>query len=162
MARDLLPHVRRANFEDKMPTTARKHRLQARSVMNSANNASHVQIETTLGASKLVLTSLYSQNGFDLTKVRSAQFRKSNAEMAWLFEEFNNAGDTYYGLILYSASARNKERLDFAYLAFPTASCEGWFGRYDLYELAGATSCIEVIEDKATPKLRKEIIRKEK
>lgn len=162
VARDVLPHIRRANFEEKMPSTARKHKLNANSALNKTKNAAHTEIEAPIGLTKLVLTALYAPNRFDLTKVKSAQFRKTLAEIQpWLFDEYKNIGDAYYGLILYSASVENKEKLDFAFLAFPSSDCKSWFCRYSLYELAGLTSNQEIIEDNASPKLKKDLIRKE-
>jgi hypothetical protein len=162
VAKDLVPHIRRAFFEDEMRDVARKHTLIARSVMNNKNNASHSEIETEIDSKKLVMTALSVQDCEDLTRLRKAQFRKSLAETSWLFDdgEFKNSGNGYYGLILHGADTENKDKLGFAHLAFPTPDCKEWFGHYNLFELAGESTQSEIIKDNADPKLRKDIIRK--
>jgi hypothetical protein len=160
VAKDLVPHYRRAIFEDKMSLTARKHNLIVRSVLNNTKSASHTEIEVKLDSKKLTLTALSVQNTFDLTKLRKAQFRKTLAEALWLFDEFKNPGDGYYGLILHGADAENKDKLSFAHLAFPDPDCEGWFDRYNLFDLAGESTDSEFIEDNVDPRLRTDIIKK--
>lgn len=166
-AKDLLPHLRRANFEDKIPQTARNHNLEAYSVLNKTRNASHTEIITEVDSKKLIITSLAVPDRFNTSKLRAAQFRKTLAEESQLFllpelNEFMGLGDGYYGLILHGANYESRDKVDFAYLGFPTANCKEWYGNYNLLELAGMVSDTEVINDNAIPKLRKHIIRKER
>jgi len=162
VAKDLIPHYRRALFEDRMTEIARKYGLSSRSVKNRVKNASHVEIETMVDSKTIILTALAVKDiSFDLTRLRTAQFRKTLAEDAWLFEEFSNSGNGFYGVILHGAGPENKNALDFAYLGFPYADCKGWYGRYDLFLLAGASAESEIIEDTADPKLLKIALQKE-
>jgi hypothetical protein len=163
-AKDLLPHYRRAKVEDKMREIARKNGLVAHSVLNKTKNASHTEIETAVNSKRIILTTLSVQNRYDLTKLRKAHFRKTLAEaQMWLFNELKDSGDGYYGVLLYGANAENKNMVDFAILAFPTSNCKGWYGHYNLFDLAGEATEIEFIDDTADPKLRTDIIiRKEK
>jgi hypothetical protein len=145
-----------------MATIARKHNLIVRSALNKTRNASHAEIETFLLDSKrVVLTALAARDAYDFKRLRTAQFRKTLAQEAMLFPEFqHHHGDGYYGVILHGAHPEHKNSLDFAYLAFPYADCKGWFGKYDLFLLAQQAADSEAIEDKAQAILRSDIIRK--
>ncbi len=160
VAKDLVPHYRRSVFEDKMGGIARKHGLISKSVLNKTKNASHVELEINLESKKVILTALAVQDISDLQRLKTAQFRKTLAQEACLFKELETQGDAYYGVILHGANPQNRDKLDFAYLAFPYADCKGWFGRYDLFLMAGTNENTETIEDKALPSLRADIVRK--
>lgn len=159
VAKDLIPHYCRAIFEDKMKELAENHNLSYRSALNRKKNAYHTEIEAEIDSKKIIMTALAVNNCcFDLKRVQAAQFRQSLAENPWLFEEFKSHGDAYYGLIMHGANSENSGNLNFAYLAFPTADCEGWYGQYNLFDLAGESVEMEVIEDMADPKLRPDVI----
>jgi hypothetical protein len=162
VAKDVLPHIRRANFEDEIIRIASTYNFNARLVLNTAKNACHAEIETTVNSKRLVLTALAVPGRFDLSKLKTAQFRKTLAEEAQLhlWEHSRNDGDGFYGMIMYGACIENKDRIDFAYLGFPTADCKKLYGSYNLFALAGNNLNTENVEDHATPKLRENVIRK--
>lgn len=155
VAKDLFPHYRRGLFEDKMTSIARKHGFSVGSILNKTKNASHVEIVINLASKRIILTALAVQYlPFEFMRLRKAQFRKTLAEQTCLFEEFANHGDAYYGVILHGSHSEDRANVDYAYVAFPYADCRGWFGRYDLFDLATKSEDTEIIEDRATPTLR--------
>jgi hypothetical protein len=160
VAKDLVPHYRRALFEDKMGEIARKHGLNSKPVLNKTKNASHVELELNLESKKVILTALAVQDAYDFTRLKTAQFRKTLAQESCLFKEFEISGDAYYGVILHGANTENRDKLDFAYLAFPYADCKGWFGKYNLFLMASSTENAETIIDNAVPSLRSDAVKK--
>ncbi|MEI8209580.1 MAG: hypothetical protein WCG16_10275 [Methylococcales bacterium] len=158
VAKDAYPLYRRFIVEDSIKDTARNHEFVANSVLNRRKTASHVEIEIALGSKRMILTTLAVHNCYDMTKLRTAKFRKTLAEESQLslFKELIEAGDGYYGILLYGAKHQNRE-IDFAYLGFPTANCKQWYGHYDVFDLAVRASDTEHIKDKSDPKLRKDI-----
>jgi hypothetical protein len=162
VARDAFPIYRRAIVEDRIKEIGRRHNFSARSVPNKTRSSFHSEIEIEAQGKRLILTTLAVHKRYDMSKLRSANFRKTLAEEAQLhlFQDMLNNGDGYYGLILYGARPQKKD-IDFAYLGFPAANCKEWYGHYNLHDLAIQKDDMEIIADVSEPVLKKNVIKKE-
>lgn len=131
---DLLPHFRRARFEQEMRGIARQHGLTGISQLNRRRTSFHTRVT----ANDMVLTA--SAVATPRTIVRHAEFRETLARdsQMTLWNDPGPEGSAYYSLYIHgplvTPQGHSLPKLGFAHLVFPNRFLTSYIGRIDLLE----------------------------
>ncbi|MBI5827266.1 MAG: hypothetical protein HZB22_06030 [Deltaproteobacteria bacterium] len=182
VAHDLLPHVRRAMFEDKLHEIAKIQELETIRQINKTRNSHH----TVISAGRIILTSSYTDSPHSI--VRYAEFRKDYAQTNQddLFRKYLSEDNApRYAILLHGDDGANKNLPTFACVKFPvyyeqSENYSSYIGNgIDLFskhadlveKLRPAITCDwfpseqklleEFIQDTAQPVLRDDLAKKE-
>ncbi len=141
----LYPHMRRALMESKLREVANSLGLSTKVCTNFARNHEFTEIQ----AGRLVLTCSH-KTGEDWQMLRSSYFRQKNATLNSLLSqmEFDSAGFEVFSenddagllnaVIYHGTDLREKNKVGYVRIGFPSPCNSRWSARFDLYEILGS------------------------
>lgn len=139
------PHYRRAILERRLRNVASEQGLESRSQWNFARNHQFTEIV----ADKLVLTCSH-KNGEDWRMLPPSIFRERNAKLNSLLAQlqFNGGGfendspvadvGQLNAVIYHGTDLRDKGKVGYLRLGFPSGDNRRWAARFDFYEILNA------------------------
>lgn len=167
-AHDLRPHTRRAKIEAKIRDLANSFPGM---YATPEPNATGTSFHTRILSKNVILTVNCVQHPNDI--VRHAEFRNTyaNAQLDMFEPDEPPPPDGYvYAIWIHGASKRNPKRPDFMHIVFPSADCESYICRIDLFAIPRFKSLanelwpaqVETVEDKLDMGLRSDAKKKKK